>query len=253
MEPTYTPQEPVTAQDTSDAPAKKLNVSIPAAIVTGAAIIGLAIVFAVSPKGATTQNQGNPSQPQQPTEVASSIVTVRPEDNITENKAAEVIVFEYSDSDCPYCKQFHETMKTTVADYKGSVAWVYRYFPLETLHPNAKTEALALSCVEELGGQGAFWSYLDTIMNVTLSPDAKSNESLATFAANVGVDKNLFTACMKAADTKQIDADIAEAKKIGARGTPFSIAVNTKTGKQTIIPGAVNSDYMKQVIDSLLK
>lgn len=242
MEPQITPSEET--QTTK----KDLNISIPAAIITGAAIIGLALFLAlgkgVSPVQKKAQNDTTP------TEVPAALVSVKQGEFIRGNADASIIVFEYSDSDCPFCKQFHDTMKTIVSDAKGSVGWVYRHFPL-SIHPNAETEALALVCVGELGGGDAFWSFLDTVMNVTLNPDPKSNEALTTFATQAGVDQTLFTACMKKADTKVIERDTEDAQSIGARGTPFSIIVNTETGKQVVVPGAMPLENMKKAIESV--
>ena len=137
--------------------------------------------------------------------------------------------------------------------YKGKVAWVYRFFPLTSLHPNAYTEAISLNCVGELGGTDAFWKYMDTVIGVTLGADAKSNEALTTFATQSGVDGTLFKTCMNKKSDPRVDADIAEAQTIGARGTPYSVVVNQKTKKQAIIPGAAPLESVKQTIDSLLK
>ncbi len=249
-------QEPITATEPITETKKSPAMSIPAAILTGAVIIGLAIVFAFGPKKSATSptavvNNQEPTT-ESPTSVSPAIVTVRPVDYVYGDKNAQVIIFEYSDSDCPFCQQFHKTMKDTLAKYSGKVAWVYRFFPLN-IHPNSYNEAVALSCVGELGGQKAFWAFLDSVMDMTLTPGDASTKALTSTAMRSGVDGNLFTACIKNADTAQIDTDITTAKKIGAKGTPFSIAVNTKTGAQQIIPGAVPAEFLEQIIESLLK
>ena len=228
---------------------KNLNISIPAAIVTGAAIIGLALFLALGPKN------GTPQQPQGgseiPTAVPTDITKIKEGEFIRGATNPSVVVIEYSDSDCPFCKQFHDTMTAVVDSYKGAVGWVYRFFPLESLHPNATTEAAAIICAGELGGNDAFWSYLDTVMNVTLNADPKSNEALVTFATAAGLDGNLFRSCLKNPDTSPIEMGIAEARAIGARGTPFSVAVNLKTGEQVVIPGAQPLEKVKEAIDSI--
>ncbi len=255
MEPQENQYAPLTeTESTAPTPAKATNISLPAAIVTGAAILGLAIVLAFGPRGTTTTTPPPAGTDTSPTSVAKDIATVRASDYVRGNSNAEVAIIEYSDSDCPYCEQFHATMKSTFDSYNGKVSWVYRFFPLETLHPNAYTEATALACVGELGGNTAFWTYLDTIINVVVPADAKSSDTLIAYATKEGIDAKLLKTCMQSDVTKKrVDAGIAEAKKIGARGTPFSIAVNTKTGEQTIIPGAVPAEYLKQIIDDLLK
>jgi protein-disulfide isomerase len=244
---------PETSPETSIS-SKKPSINIPLAIIVGAVIIAVAIflTFGKTPNTANTTTKQATNE--QPTSVPVEVARLRSDDYIRGDKNAEVLIIEYSDSDCPYCQQFHSTLEQVTENYDGKVAWVYRFYPLTSLHPNAYTEALALSCVNELGGNDTFWKYLDTVISVTLSPDAKSNEALITFASQNGINAATFKTCLQnEKSTEKIDADIAEAKKIGARGTPFSIAVNQKTGKQVIIPGAVPVEYLKQVVDSLLK
>lgn len=242
--------EPNTTQ-----PTPKKSISTGAAIVTAAVIIALALIIVFAPRTANTPKGNAPAQPAEVTSVSADIATIRPNDRIRgDASTAEVAVIEYSDSDCSYCARFHTTMQTLFDEYKGKLAWVYRYYPLDSLHPNATTEAVALECVAQLGGNDAFNKYLDILINTTLNADPKSNIALTTFATAQGVNASRFESCM--ADTKASDrvaADAAEAQKIGAAGTPFSIVVNLKTGKQVIVPGAYPIEDMREYIDSVLK
>jgi protein-disulfide isomerase len=249
-----TPEVQSTPDVTQATASKKRPISIPAAILTGAMIITLAIVFVFGPKTKVT-NDTPQAAPKDVTEVSAAIATIRPNDRIRGDIAtAQVAIIEYSDSDCPYCVRFHPTLEQIYSDYNGKVAWIYRYFPLSSLHPNAVTEAVALECVAELGGNKAFNSYLDTIINVTLNPDPKSNVALTTFATAQGIDSTLFKKCIAGTTASdRVAADTDEAQKMGAQGTPFSILVNLKTGKQIIVPGAYPIEDIKKDIDSLLK
>lgn len=251
MEPTIEPQQTTTSEQSTEK--KKVNISIPAAIVTGAAIIGIAIMLSSASK-AVPQQGPVADQKDQITEVAKTIATIRSNDYVRGSDDAQVVVIEYSDSDCPFCKQFHDTMNKVITDYNGKVSWVYRFFPLETLHPNAIPEALSLYCAGELGGEKTFWSYLDQIIGVTLAADTKSKETLIALASQQGLDRTLLATCMESNAAKaRVTADTEEAKSIGARGTPFSIAVHRTTGKQVIIPGALPLESVKEIIDSLLQ
>lgn len=84
-------------------------------------------------------------------------------DHIRGSLDAPVRIVEYSDFDCPYCKQIHPALKS-VTDTNTSVAWVYRHFPLTNLHPNAGIKAIASECAAELGGNDAFWKYTDELI-----------------------------------------------------------------------------------------
>jgi protein-disulfide isomerase len=254
-----TPQIP---QENTPEEVKKSPMSVPAAILTGAAMIAFALILVLHPNGtpaAGTVTAPTPSntsgRPTTPTTVPAAIVTVRPNDTDHirgDVSKAQILLFEYSDSDCPYCEQFHPTLQKIVNDYQGKVAWIYRYFPLD-IHPNSRNEAIALQCAGNLGGAKAFNTYLDTVINITLNPDPKSDQMLTTIAGQQGLDTKKFDACRAdPATAATIDAGIKEAESIGAQGTPFSIAVNVKTGKQVIIPGAYPYADMKKNIDSLL-
>ncbi|HTH93446.1 MAG TPA: DsbA family protein [Candidatus Paceibacterota bacterium] len=256
MEPQENQEQPVEIQQQETQIKSKAPLTIAAAIVTGAAMIALALIIALHPSGSTSAT-GNTagSAPTTPTSIPASVTTLRASDmaHIRGDANAQILIFEYSDSDCPFCQQFHPVLQQVVKDYKGKVAWVYRYFPLD-IHPDSHNEAEALDCVGQLGGAKAFNGFLDAIMNVTLSPTKDTFNTLATFASEQGVDKNAFNTCVaNPATSATIDASIKESESIGAQGTPFSIIVNTKTGKQIIIPGSYPLDAVEKDIDSLLK
>ncbi len=97
------------------------------------------------------------------------VPTLRDGDYILGNKDADVIIYEYSDTECPFCKRFHATMHELINNNKGKVAFVYRQFPLDSIHPKTRKESEALLCAGELGGNDAFWKYLDTIFEITPS------------------------------------------------------------------------------------
>jgi len=248
--------EPHTPPETPVQPTQKntTSISLPAAIVTGAVIIGLAIILAFSPT-TTPKNDPLVQESGEITSVPADVAVVRPSDRIRgDANTAEIAVIEYVDTDCSFCARFHTTMQQVYSDYKGRVVWVTRHYPLSGIHPNATTEAVALECVAELGGNAAFNTYLDTIINVTLNPDPKSNQQLTNFATSQGIDAKLFKSCTEGtAASDRVAADAAEAEKIGARGTPFNIIVNLKSGEQKIIPGAYPIEEIKKNIDSLLK
>ncbi len=96
---------------------------------------------------------------------------VTEKDHISGNPGAELLIIEYSDPECPFCKKFHETMTQAMNEYgkSGKVAWVYRHFPLDSIHSRARREAEAIECAGELGGNDKFWAYLNKLMEITPS------------------------------------------------------------------------------------
>lgn len=242
-------------QQTIEPNTKKSVISLPAAILSGAVIIAIALIIALGPKGSPKTPPAADTGTGDITSIPAQAAKISDDDYVRGNAAtAEVVVIEYADSDCIWCQRFHPTILSLVKDYAGKVATVYRHYPVVSLHPNATNEAVALECVGELGGADEFNTYLDTIINVTLTADAKSNETLVTFAKTQGINEKLFRECIaNPATTKKVEDSLAYAEQIGIRGTPFSAIVNVKTGEQIIVPGAASLETMKAHIDSLLK
>ncbi len=181
-----------------------------------------------------------------------NIRPISAEDHLRGDPAAKVVVVEYSDLECPFCKRFHETMNQVMREYKGQVAWVYRHFPLESLHIKAKNEAIATECAASLGGNDAFWAYLDRIFQITPSNDGLDPSLLPTLAGEIGLDKKAFTACLTNNDFEaKIQADIDDAVANGGEGTPFPIIIGAD-GSKTALAGALPFTELKKLLDAEL-
>jgi protein-disulfide isomerase len=152
---------------------EKINpLLIPFSIIVAGALVGAGIYL--SSKNPPVQSLG-----QIPDIEEINMLPVTDKDHILGNPNAPVVIVEYSDTECPFCKVFHLTMKRIMTEYgtDGKVAWVYRHFPIAELHSKAQKEAEATECVAELGGNEKFWQYLDAIFaqtnsNDTLDPSA---------------------------------------------------------------------------------
>jgi protein-disulfide isomerase len=92
------------------------------------------------------------------------VPALAPDDRYLGNINADVVIIEYSDIDCPFCKKFHPTMERIAQEYGSKIAWVYRHFPLDSLHPEARTKAEATECVAQIAGNEVFWKYLKTLV-----------------------------------------------------------------------------------------
>ncbi|MCR4329103.1 MAG: DsbA family protein [Candidatus Roizmanbacteria bacterium] len=230
----------------------KNNFLVPAAIIIAGALIAGGIYFGGGARGTSNQAQG-PNGPSAE-ELAKNAKPISSDDHSIGNPAtASVVIIEYSDLECPFCKTFHTTMQKLMDTYKdgGKVAWVYRHFPLN-IHPKAATEALATECVASLAGNDAFWQYTNRIFEITPSNNQLDLAELPKLAKEVGVDPTKFDACMKAATYKQkIDASTQDAVNAGGDGTPFSIIISKK-GDVIPLVGAYPFEDVKQIIDSLL-
>ncbi len=100
-------------------------------------------------------------------DLASNVSPITENDHKRGAENPTVTIIEYSDIDCPFCSQLHETM-IKLLDENKSVQWVYRHMPIAGLHPEAYEKALASECVYELSNQDdkVFWEYLDLLFGV---------------------------------------------------------------------------------------
>lgn len=94
-------------------------------------------------------------------DAAAQIPPVSDQDHVRGNRGAKVLLIEYSDFECPFCSNFHATAQQIIDEYGDDVAWIYRHYPLDQLHPNARPAAIASECVTEIGGDEAFWKFAD--------------------------------------------------------------------------------------------
>ena len=227
---------------------------------TAIIIAGLIIAGAVLLKPAGTndlkydKNKKEGVQEQQVSIDIENVKEISQEDYILGNPNAPIKIIEFSDIECPFCKRFHVTMNRIVDEYgkDGKVAWVYRHFPLDQLHSNARKEAQATECAGEIGGNTAFWEYLNRIFEITPSNDGLDLAELPEIAEYVGIDKVKFNECLTSnryAD--KIESQVQDAISSGAKGTPYSIVI-APNGKKLVINGAQPYEKVKAIIESLL-
>lgn len=227
--------------------------AIPVAIIIGFGFIAASIYFGGTGSSQNTTGTGT-SEEEADLVALENIAPITEEDHIRGNPNAPLVIVEYSDFDCPYCKSFHNTMQRVVEEYgpNGQVAWVYRHFPLTNLHPSAVRLAEASECVAELGGNDAFWTFSDLIFSERGTNELTNIARLPEFAEIAGVDKNDFQTCLDSGSQKaEVESDYNNAVATGGRGTPHSIIIS---GDQYFpINGAQPYDVVKQMVDSLLK
>lgn len=229
------------------------DLSIPLAIVFSGMIVAGAIIF-TDKSGAnpgTQVAQGNEAGAVvQNFSFPESVLAVKSDDLVAGNKNADVVIIEYSDAECPFCQRFHGTMNTVMSTYGNSVAWVYRHFPLDSIHPNARKAGEALECANEMGGSSAFKTLADAVFSANapmLTP-----ENLIALATSSGLDRGAFSACLSSGKyANKVERDLQEGASIGVEGTPFSIAWNKKTGKQEVINGAQPVMVVSAMLDRL--
>lgn len=159
-------------------------------------------------------------------------------------KNAKVTLIEFSDIQCPFCSRFHPTAKRIMEEYPNDVRWVYKHFPLDSIHPEARPAAEASECVADQKGSEAFFTYLDALFanQQSLSRTLYINE-----AKKLGVNETTFTNCLDSGKFKQkVENDYQQGIAAGVTGTPGSF-VNTQ-----VVRGALPYETIKQMVEQEL-
>lgn len=192
-----------------------------------------------------------PHAPAVPTPTPSApVAPVDPSvDHVFGNPNAKVTIIEYSDIECPFCKRHHPTMKQLMATYGNDVNWVYRHFPLSSIHPNAQKSAEATECAASLKKDG-FWPYLDALIDApTLSEDVY----VATAKAQ-GMNESAFLDCLTSNTFAQkVSDDKASGSASGVQGTPANFVINNDTDESVTIDGAAPLTNFQSAIDAILQ
>ena len=153
----------------------------------------------------------------------NSIITAEPiADHVYGNAEADVLMVEYGDFQCPGCGSLFPTLKTVKEAYKDQMAFVFRNFPLTSIHPNALAAATA---AEAAGLQGKYYEMHDQLFQNQDSWSTAGAEERTTFfvtyAQQIGLNVDQFETDLSSEDIRQkIDRDRALAERQGANSTP---------------------------------
>lgn len=202
----------------------KNNLMLPIAIVVAGLIVAGAMFY-------TNKDQKVAKPEQKKITQALSVAPVTDKDSIFGNKDADVVVIEYSDTECPYCKLFHTTMQKVMTVYgkDSKVAWVYRYMPLDSLHKKARKEAVAVECAKVQGGNEAFWNFINAVYSKTTSNDSLPEAELPKIANELKLDMTKWNKCLLGDETAGIvSAQEQTGKDAGVEGTPNNFLVFKK-------------------------
>jgi len=145
-------------------------------------------------------------------------------DHVFGDKDSNVVLFEYGDFQCPGCGSAYPNVKAVSEKYEKQLAFVFRNFPLTTIHPNARAAAAA---AEAAGLNGKYWQMHNALYeNQSSWSESSTTERtnlFSQYAVNVGVDANTFTKTLTSKSSqinRKIDFDRAIGNKIGVSATP---------------------------------
>jgi len=228
-------------------PKENKDYLLPASIVIAALLIAGAWIYTAGLKNIEQKKSGQAPQAGETAPNIENVIPISNDDHIRGDKNAPIQIVEFSDMECPYCKNFHQTMLKIMEEYgeNDQVAWVYRHFPLEQLHPLAQKAAEASECAAKIGGNDIFWEYLDQYMALSSSEENLTSNKFTKIAENVGLNKTQFENCLNSGEFKEkINGYAQDAMNSGAQGTPYSVIIG-KNNKKYEINGALPIDDFK--------
>jgi protein-disulfide isomerase len=224
---------------------------VPIAIIVGFGLIAVAIYL-------TNGNSQAPTQMAQTAEMEGEMQPGVPRpvdesDYILGNPNAPIVMIEYSDYDCPFCKEYHNTMHQIMDEYgvTGKLAWVYRQYPLAELHPNSPRISEAALCVGDIGGNSAFWDFSDKVFRERNIDEPTNVTKLLGYAEDAGVAPEDYIECMESGRMQPaVEASLRDGFNAGARGTPYTVLI--VGNQQAVINGAQPYETVKGIVENLV-
>ena len=140
---------------------------------------------------------------------------VNSNDHIKGKKNAPVVLVEYGDFECPYCRQAYPIVKDVQEIEGNKLKFVFRNFPLSETHPHALHAAYA---AEASAKQGKFWEMHDLLFE---NQEALEDHDLFSYAKKLNINLRQFDKDMKSEKTaKDVGNDFLSGVKSGVNGTP---------------------------------
>jgi protein-disulfide isomerase len=161
---------------------------------------------------------------------------------------AKVVVVEYSDFQCPFCARVYTMVESQLMkEYGDRIRFVFKNYPLSSIHPWAEDGAIASECAFAQGND-AFWKMYDGLFaeQAQITKD-NLNAKASEIAKNAGIDVAAFQACLEGRQTlSAVKADEKEAEGLGVNSTP-TFFVNGRR-----LAGAQSYENFKQLLDQAL-
>jgi protein-disulfide isomerase len=152
---------------------------------------------------------------------------------------APVLLVEYADYECPYCRQLQPVLDRVLSEFKNDIRFAYKDAPL-SMHPGAQKAAEAAHCA---GAQGKYWQYHELLVSAKQLDIA----SLKKRARDLGLDGNSFDSCLDSGtQAGRVQSFLAEAQALGLQGTP-SLFVNGR-----LFSGLITYEQLRDVISEEL-
>lgn len=174
---------------------------------------------------------------------------VQADDHVRGARDKKVTLIEYADFQCPSCGAYYPTLKQLEEKYADKVTFVFRHYPIISIHPNAFAAARS---AEAASNQGKFFEMHDKLFETQSSWGLVSTNQQSLFegyAQELGLDLEQFKADYASeAVASRINRDVSSAKQFEVTGTPSFIL----NGKKITTPS--NSvDAFSTVLDEAIE
>ncbi|MDA1337669.1 MAG: DsbA family protein [bacterium] len=216
---------------------------VPGAILLGALIISGSIITA---GGGISLGQNIVPGPSGAPKINGDKVefTINEDDHMRGNKDAKITMVEFSDFECPFCSRFHPTAKQAMEEYGDDIRWIYKHFPLDSIHSDARPAAEASECVWEQAGNDGFWTFADAMFE---NQERLGNALYEEVALQIGVDLAQFQTCVQERKYQdKVQNNLDEGVQGGVTGTPGTYVNGTP------VTGAVPYEQLKAIIEAEL-
>jgi protein-disulfide isomerase len=237
---------------------KNKDYLLPASILIAAALIAGAVFFNAGKQTGNNNEENNVvgNEAKNPNVASERLPkNVRPisdKDHKLGPDSAPIKIIGFTDLECPYCKEYHLVLKQVMKEMPGKIQFILRNFPLAALHKQAKQEAIATECAANLGGENAFWNYVDKIFESTKSNDGLDLTLLPKFATEVGIDQEDFKKCLTSGKfDKLIQTNIDDGNNSGLQGTPYSVVI-APNGQYLPLNGYMPVEQFKTAMEEVL-
>lgn len=218
---------------------------IPGAILVAGALIAGAVIYSNRSPSLETASLGEP---------AGKVEASADDDPFLGSRDAKVTIIEFSDYQCPFCRSFwRDTLnqiKQEYIDSGKSVEFVYRDFPLSTIHPMAQKYAEAAECSQD---QNKYWQMHDKIFEEqdklgqgTIG--AYGVDDIKRWGGELGLNILEFNQCLDSGKyASEVKKDFEDGSKAGVGGTP-TFFINGQ-----VVVGSQPFEDFKNIIDAELE
>lgn len=177
---------------------------------------------------AKTLDQPSAAKPMAPAPLPKDAVKIQPA-NLLGSDGAPVVILEYSDFQCPFCKRFAESVFPRLRKEQvdnGRVQVAFKHLPL-SIHPFALKAATASNCAAEAG---KFWEMHDALF---ARQQELTDAAFPVIAASIHLDGPRFSECIARREAVTADGEVSA---LGITGTPaFLIGRRDSSGNVRVI------------------